>query len=334
MPAASDQLNSVAAVANALRLGDRFLLIGHVDPDPDCIGSLLALDWALTKLGKKSCPVAPDPVQPTWRFLPGFSRLHLPQEIDPAEWRCLVVVDCELSRIGSVAANADQFAQIINIDHHLTNPQTAPVRLVDPGAAASGELIYQVIDALGVPLDADAATLLYTAIMADTGAFRFSNTSARTLHIAAELVGLGAQPDAIARHIYETHSWGYLQLLQRVLATLDRSADGKVAWITVTADMLAQEGVRKDETEGLVQYPRMVSGVEIALVFREIGPQEVRVGFRSRERVDVSRLAREFGGGGHAKAAGCTIRLPLNQARAAVVMRAQQVLDDYAESIR
>jgi phosphoesterase RecJ-like protein len=162
--------------------------------------------------------------------------------------------------------------------------------------------------------------------MADTGSFRFSNTTASILRVGAELVALGAQPDVIARQLYETHSVAYLHLLQTVLATFTTSPDGKVAWIFITSAALDHAGVRKDETEGLVQYPRMIAGVEVALVFREISSAEVRVGFRSREYVDVSSIAREFGGGGHAKAAGCTIRATLLEACEIVVARVKEIV--------
>jgi phosphoesterase RecJ-like protein len=225
-----------------------------------------------------------------------------------------------------VAAWADTAALLINIDHHVTNPGTAAVQLLDPKAAATGEIIYDLLQELQLEPDTAVATLLYAAIMSDTGSFRFSNTNARVLEIAAYLVRSGASPPLVARELYEKHTWGYMKALQSVLQTLNRSEDGRVAWLSVTADTLARHGVRQDESEGLVQYPRMIEGVEVAVVFREIGSEEVRVGFRSKGCFDVSRVAREFGGGGHPRASGCTLHRPLERVRGCVLTRISELL--------
>lgn len=321
-------MNAYRRIVEALSSGDRFLIACHVDPDPDCIGSLLALDWLLERLGKRSQPLSHDGILPQWRFLPRIERIASPRE--PAAWSeetwdALVVVDCEVSRTGSAAAWADRVERVINIDHHVTNPGTGHINLVVPDAAATGAVVYRLIREAGAELDADVATLLYAAIMSDTGSFRFSNTTAETFEIAADLVRHGAQPDVISREIYETRSWEYVRLLGRVLETLQRSPDGSVAWIVLSQEMIREEGARQDESEGFIQYPRMVDGVEVALFFRETESGAVRVGFRSKERVDVSRLAQEFGGGGHPRAAGCTVEGPLEDAVARVVARTVEV---------
>ena len=325
MPSQSRECQMLA-VAQALQQGDRYVLAGHVDPDPDCVGSILALDWALRSLEKTSIPVIPEPILPSWHFFPYRERLRSPEQVNRDEWDNLVVVDCEVERTGAVAEWAKSAHMVINIDHHVTNAGTVAIRLLDTTAAASGELIYDLIATLGLSLNPEVATLLFAAIVSDTGSFRFSNTDERILHTAADLVHHGARPDYIARELYENHTWGFAKLLQRVLATMERSEDGQVAWITVTNDMLSQTDARKDEAEGLIKYPRMIDGVEVAMAFREIGPEETRVGFRSKERVDVSAVAAEFGGGGHARASGCTLSLPVAQARTLVISRVLEYL--------
>lgn len=317
------QLQAAAAV---LKKEDHFLLTCHVDPDPDCIGSMLALDWAIRSMGKQSLPVSPDPLLPQWQFFPWQDRVRAPQQVDTDDWEILVVVDCEANRTGPMAVWAKSARLVINIDHHVTNPKQADVMLLNTDAAATAELVYDLIGELGLNLTPPVATLLYAALMADTGAFRFSNTNARVLRLAANLVEKGATPDVIAREIYDTRSWAYVQLLRRVLATLELGCNGQAAWATLSALDMAAAGVQKDESEGMIQFPRMIQGVEVAMLFREIGPQEVRVSFRSRAWVDVSRLAQEFGGGGHARAAGCTISLPLASARQMVIERVCQLL--------
>ncbi len=324
-------MSALVPVVQAFREGRRFLIAGHVDPDPDCIGSLLAVDWLLERLGKEAQPLSHDALLPQWQFFPRIDRIAHPTAGAPwsrETWDTLVVVDCELERTGSVALWADRVERVINIDHHVTNEGTGDINLIDPGAAATGELIYRVIRAAGVGLDASVATLLYAAIMSDTGSFRFSNTTAAAFEIAADLVRHGAKPDVIAGELYDTRSWEYVRLLGRVLETLQRSPDGSVAWITLTQEMIREEGARADESEGFIQYPRMIDGVEVALFFKETGPGEVRVGFRSKRRVDVSQLAQEFGGGGHPRAAGCTFHGTLDQAVEQIVARAVQLAGD------
>lgn len=321
-------MSEIQAVLEAIRQHDSFLIAGHVDPDPDCCGSMLALDWMLERLGKKSLPISHDPPLPQWGFLPRIGRVVLASSQGAwrqERWDALIVVDCGVERTGDAAAFAQRVETVINIDHHRTNPGTGDVNLIRPEAAAAGELVYELVAAAGLEPDAGAATLLYAAIMADTGSFRFSNTTARSFEIASRLVAAGARPDLIAREIYDTRSWGYVRLLARVLGTLQKSDDGRVAWITLTQRMVAEEGARPDDSEGFIQFPRMIDGVEVAIIFRELEDGRVRVGFRSRERVDVSSLAKEFGGGGHERAAGCTVEGPLELVRQRVVGRAIEV---------
>lgn len=321
-------MSELQAVIEAIRGSERLLIAGHVDPDPDCYGSMLALDWLLERLGKRSLPISHDPPLPQWDFLPRIERVRLASSPGPwrsERWDALIVVDCGVDRIGDAAPFAPSVGRVINIDHHVTNPGTGHVNLIRPEAAAAGELVYDLVVAAGLEPDAEVATLLYAAIMADTGSFRFSNTTARAFEVASRLVAAGARPDLIAREIYDTRSWSYVRLLGRVLETLERSDDGKVAWITLTQKMIAEAGARKDESEGFIQFPRMIGGVEVAIIFRELENGQVRVGFRSRERVDVSALAQEFGGGGHERAAGCTVQGPLELARERIVRRAIEV---------
>jgi len=316
-------VSAIRDVIDAFQRGRRFLIAGHVDPDPDCIGSLLAVDWLLEKMGKRAQPLSHDPLLPQWRFLPRIERIASCAERDASwqkePWDTLVVVDCEVSRSGSAAAWAERVDTVINIDHHVTNPGSGHVNLISPGASAAGEIVYDVIREAGIALDAGVATLLYAAIMSDTGSFRFSNTSARAFYVAADLVRHGARPDEIAKEIYDTRTWSYVRLLGRALKTLERSPDGRVAWITLTQKAIQEEGARQDESDGFIQYPRMIDGVEVALFFKELESGKVRVGLRSKGEVDVSRLAQEFGGGGHPRAAGCTVDGPLSDAVARVV---------------
>lgn len=322
-------IGEVRDVLDGLAAHDRFLIACHVDPDPDCVGTMLTLDWLLEKKGKISAPLSHDPMLPQWRFLPRVERVTRARESHDwksDDWDALIVVDCEVERTGDAAVWAERVGTVINIDHHVTNTGTGSINLIRPQAAAAGEILYEIVDAAGVPLDRHAATLLFAAIMADTGSFRFGNTTSEVFAVASRLVKAGAEPDIISREIYDTRSWSYVRLLARSLETLGRSEDGRVAWISLTNQMLREERARRDETEGLIQYPRMIDGVEVAIIFRELDESDdVRVSFRSRERVDVSALAQEFGGGGHERAAGCTVRGPLKAAQDRVIARAIEI---------
>lgn len=304
--------DSLAAMAAALLRHDSLVITCHVDPDPDCLGSMLALEWGLTRLGKQVAMVSSDPVREESRFLPGADRVRQ-APAPPAD--ALIIVDCDSSRIGAVRKQLSQYEYVYNIDHHVTNTGEGALHYVDPQAAATGEIIFRLLtDHWRLPLDATAATNLYAALMADTGSFRYSNTTAATLHIAAQLVAAGAKPDEIAGSFYDDTSWNALMLLKLSLDTLAKSADGRVAWMVVTRDMLAQAGAVDDDSSGFVQYPRSIRGVEAALLLRELADGQTRVSLRSRGRVDVSAVAAAFGGGGHPGASGCTINAPISEA--------------------
>lgn len=319
-----NQTDRLAQVADAMLRHDTFVLTCHVDPDPDCIGSMLALEWGLGRLGKRVTMVSSDPIKQEARFLPGAERVIEPPA-PPAD--ALIVVDCELSRIGKVRKQAGQYEHIYNIDHHVTNDGEGTIHYIDPQAAATGEIVFRILtDCWRLPLDASVATNLYAALMTDTGSFRFSNTTAATLHIAAHLVAAGARPDEIAAQAYEYSTWNSLQLLKQSLNTVDRSADGRIAWIVVDRAMLEATGAVDDDAAGFVQYPRSIIGVDVAFMLRELPDGQTRVSLRSRGTADVSVVASRFGGGGHPGAAGCTINAPIPEALEQVVAEVRTVL--------
>lgn len=311
---------ALAGVAVALHTADRVAVVGHVNPDLDSIGSVLALRLALSAMGKQAWAVTPEPDPPYWHFLPGHDELVVgaPQWLEP---RVVVVLDTEPSseRLGAAWPLVGRAALLVNVDHHETNAAPAHHSVVEPSAAATGELVYFLIRVLGVPVTADIASCLYAAVLTDTGSFRYSNTTARTLSLAAELVAAGADPHDIATRVYDTRPWEYVKLLGRLLSRLERSEDGRVAWLWLDHRDAREAGLAPSEIEGLVQFPRMVQGVEVALLFKELEPGVTRVSLRSQRYVDVSAIARTFGGGGHLRAAGCTLHVPLAEAIPRVV---------------
>lgn len=315
-------------IVRALASRDRIAVVGHVDPDLDSIGSILALQRALAAMGKSAWAVTPDPDPRPWHFLPGHRGLLVgdPPSLFPD---VAVVLDTEVSpdRVGASWGVVQRASLKVNVDHHETNNRRAHLWVVEPRAAATGELVFYLVRALGVAIDRELATLLYVALMTDTGSFQFPNTAARTLAIASFLVEAGAPPAELAMAVFDNRSWEYVRLVGRLLDQLERTPDGKIAWARVVLDEVEDAGVSASEAEGLVRYPRMIEGVEVAILFKGLTSGRTRVSLRSKRYVDVSAIARRFGGGGHLRAAGCTVDGPLPEAVRRVVAACQEAVE-------
>jgi len=318
------------AVSRALAGAARVLLLLHVNADGDSVGSCLALAAALERRGAECTVAYGDRFPQAYAFLPGAGRIRAWDQVDTARgFDAAVLPDCsDLERVGDAAALLPAAARIVNIDHHASNAGFGDVRWVDPARACVGEMIMDLLDDLDVDLDHDLALCLYTALVTDTGSFRYSNTTPDAHRRAAQLLERGGlQPAWVATQVYDNRSRAALRLLGDVLGTLAVSPDGRVAWVVVSRALQERHGAGPADTEGIVGYPRSLAGVEIALSFFEQADGTVRVAFRSRSRVDVARLARCFGGGGHARAAGCTHPGPLAAAVEQVVVAARRSLE-------
>ena len=294
-----------AEALGAVSRAQRVVVAGHVDPDGDALGSCLAWALVLRKLGKEVIVYNRDPVPYTYKFLPGSEMLvnQLPQQAD-----LLCLLDCsEFSRAGSELENWRGYNRSLCIDHHLTTDCKADINLVYPQACATGELIYELILCLDPGFRDDVAINLYTAILTDTGSFRYSNATPSSFAIAGELVARGVDPWEITQAVFESQPLGRIRLIGRVLESLRLSASGRVAAVAVSEAVFQETGTNSEYTDGLVNYPRSIAGVEVAFLARETGPGQYKLSFRSRGKVNVARLAAEFGGGGHHNAAGCRL---------------------------
>jgi len=261
----------------------------------------------------------PIPANLSWPGLELIERVSDGTLFDPGE-ACVIVLDCEPHRTGAIAPGVKKAGCLINIDHHGTNLGSGKAFCVNPEAAATGELIYELLkNRWQTALTEEIATNLFAALSGDTGTFRYSNTTGQTLQIAGELVQHGANPAKIAMHLYENRAYETVNLMRRALDTLEISEDGLVSWITVTRAMSGEDRWIGQHSEDLVQFPRMIKTVKLAILFREIEPEKTKASFRSRSGIDASYIASLFGGGGHAQAAGCTIHSPLAEARAQVL---------------
>ncbi|NPV78993.1 MAG: bifunctional oligoribonuclease/PAP phosphatase NrnA [Firmicutes bacterium] len=307
-------------VVDAIRQYGDFLLVCHIFPDGDAIGSLLAMRLALMGLGKKVRVACDDDIPDSYTFLPGADQILKPVDINSRPDVVVSLDSSDRERLGKIQdLLAGWNSPVINIDHHVTNDHFGHYNYVLPDAAATGELVYQIVQDLGVDITQDLATCILTAIISDTGSFRYCNTTGRSLSIAARLVDLGASPSHISMFIFETRSYYSVKLLGRVLDKLQTTCERRVAWAEVTRKDLAEFDVAESETEGFINYPRMIKGVECALLFREGKDGKIHVGFRSRDPIDVAAIARHFGGGGHARAAGCIVEGSMDEVRGRVL---------------
>jgi phosphoesterase RecJ-like protein len=295
----------------------RFLISCHINPDGDGIGSLLALGTSLKELGKDVQLVCTDGVPNVYGFLDGSTAITRNWEFSkPSEKpirkppEVLVLVDCAEKERVALPTGVWNTAglTIVNIDHHVTNAGFGDLNIIDSNAAATGEIIFHILKELNLPFNQSIALALYTAIATDTGFFRFANTSGATLEACSYLINaFHIEPAKIAEQVHEQKSYNSIRLLGEVLNTIKLTKDGKVAWAVLDQQMLAKYPVEYEETENYVNYARSIEGVEIGILFKELKLNEIKLSWRSTSAVDVSKLAAYFGGGGHARAAGCNI---------------------------
>jgi phosphoesterase RecJ-like protein len=303
-----------------------FLLTTHVNPEGDAIGSEVALARFLRSRSRHVRIVNPSPTPEQCRFLDPEGEIIL-FETGRAE-RVFADVDCvlivDLSSWSQLGSFADPLRESgiprVCIDHHTDpDPDIADLLLIDDSASAAGLLVFEMVKALGEPIPPVVAEPLYAAIITDTGCFRFSNTDARTFLAAAELIECGVRPDLAYRDAFENRRWASAKLLPPIFSTLDKTSDGKIAWVQVTKKMLAQAGGRFEDAEGVIEILRGIRGVEVCVVFKEQGEKKIRASLRSTGRVDLHRFAQSHGGGGHSKAAGLTYDGSLEEAISAVI---------------
>lgn len=314
-------------VAEMLLGAERITSFCHENPDGDTLGAAIAITLAAERLGKLAEVVSVDPPPPFLAFLPGVERVRRAPALEPD---VAVVVDAgELSRIGSVVTEqADWFARarIVNIDHHVSNPGYGVAVWVDPQAAATCELVTLLLPKLGVPLDAELATALMAGIVQDTHAFAHPNATARTLRVAADLIDAGASLAAITRAIYADKPFSTLALWGLMLAGIGERAGGRIVHASMRSDMLAAAGEVPTAAEGFVDLLGSTKLADVTILFKQVGPTETRVSVRTSSRADAVTITSAFGGGGHPRAAGCTLNTALETAREVVLAEAEREL--------
>jgi phosphoesterase RecJ-like protein len=307
----------IAKINEEISKNRTFLITTHENPDGDAVGSTLALAGFLRKLGKEVTLYYCDPLPDIYAFLPSADTVV--NSIPAVHYDICFVLDVgELRRAGKELAEFRGIGKFINIDHHLHCEKFGAVNLIDSEACATGALIYRIIRESGHEIDYSTALCIYTAVITDTGSFRYSNANPEAFTIAGEMVAAGVDAWNVAEKLYERQPRQRLALLALALATLEVASRGDYAAMTVTIDMFDKSGSSPELTDGFINYPRSIRGVEVAIFFREIEPGLFKIGFRSKGKVDVSALASAFGGGGHHNAAGCTMSGTIAEVRSKV----------------
>jgi phosphoesterase RecJ-like protein len=311
-------------VVELLRGGRRFVLLAHLYPDGDVLGSQLGLGLALREVGRSATFACRHPVPDPYHFLPGADQVQQWKE-GRGEYDVVVTLDCpDPGRVGGLLDGLRQpGARVLNIDHHGDNRRYGDVNWIQPGAAATGEMVYTLLEPAGLPLTAAVAINLYTAVVTDTGSFRYSNTTPETFRIAARLVEAGADPAAVAIELYETRHLAGLHLLGRILQQVETSSEGTMAWVVIDRSQAASPDLL--EAEDFITYPRSLRTAKVAVLFRELAG-EVKVSMRAKGEVNVARIAARFGGGGHPNAAGVVLSGSLADARAAVLTAVREAI--------
>jgi bifunctional oligoribonuclease and PAP phosphatase NrnA len=306
----------VRQIRDEIMRRQRFLLTSHARPDGDSIGSQLAMAFALQALGKQVRIVNADAAPEHYQEFPGMDRIEIAASTS-ADVDAVIVMECsDLTRTG-VSGLENQF--LINIDHHAGNRLYGAVNWHDESAAACGEMVFDVIRELGVPLTYEIATHIYLAILTDTGSFHHSNITPRTFDICRQTVEAGVNPATMARRVFDSNSFGKLKLIGALLDSMELLDEGRLAVLYMDDAMLDACSCTNNDTEGLINLPLTAREIQ-AVVFFKVGPQaEVRVSMRSKYDVDVRQVAAAFGGGGHKNAAGFTVSGSLDEMRPRIV---------------
>lgn len=305
-------------IINHLNKSNNIFLATHMHPDGDAIGSLIGMGLALEQLKRKITLYNESPLPAVYQFLPSIHRITKDAgNVD--EYDTAVILDCsDLNRIGIVSESVNKIPMIINIDHHTSNTRFGRLQLIDPNASSTAEMVYRLIKEMNIPINIGIAYALYTGIMADTGSFRFSNTTPAAFEISHEMLKHGADPHKVAHHVYETISLNRIKLLNMLFDTIELSENGKLSIMTLTQNMLAASGTLVEDVNGLINYAKRIENVKLAVLLYERKANikrkpgsEFHVSIRSDGTVNAAAIAMSFGGGGHHSAAGFDIQATL-----------------------
>ena len=302
-------MNNFEEITKVVQMNNNFLITSHMNLDGDGIGSELAFYFILKKLNKNPIILNQDRLPKIYDFLPGSNKVrHLEDNcIDPKGIDVGIVLDCSnIKRIGKTYEIFKNIETVINIDHHNSNENYGDLNYIDSSASSVGEIIYEFINFIDSDLlDDKISTSLYTAIITDTGSFRYSNVSSKTFKVAADLTSYKIKPHLIADNIYNRNTYTGLKLLGKALLTLEVDSSNYFSWLTITRKMLNETKAKDEEIEGIIDIATTLNNIEISILFRETKENKIKVSFRSKGNFNVNKFAGKFKGGGHPNAAGC-----------------------------
>jgi phosphoesterase RecJ-like protein len=305
------------------------LIFGHKDADGDTLGCSLAFAEALTDRGKRVTVLIPPPLPDLYHWLPGFDEIVERPSDDEEGLPLVLFFDAgTMERSGSAVRHIADGATVVNVDHHTSNSRFGDLNIINADASAVGQMCLHLFDHFGWPITPTMATNLYTALLTDTGGFRHQNTTTEALSDASRLAALGADPSWIATMVYKSTPLTTLRLTALCLSSIQVELDGRLAWAKVTRKMLRRAGAVMAEGEGIIDTLNSIAGLDAAIVFKEVNPRLTKISVRSRGQVDAAALCGIFGGGGHLRAAGAEIPLPLQEAIDAVREAAIEVITD------
>jgi phosphoesterase RecJ-like protein len=295
----------IARIVDEIQRRQRFVITSHVRPDGDAIGSQLAMAYALRHLGKEVRIVDGDMPPTPLLVFPGVTDIEVMNAIDDTG-DAVIVMECgDLKRTG--VSGFDR-GFVINIDHHPGNTMFGALNWFDLSAAACGEMVFDLVRELGVPLTKEIATHIYIAILTDTGSFHYSSISPKTFDICRQCMEAGVDPPAVARSIFDSNNLGRLKLFGAVLSRMELDATGRLATVVVDRQLARECGGTYEDTEGLINLPLTVKEIQAVVFFKENGPDDWRVSMRSKGNIDINAVAKQFGGGGHKNASGCSAK--------------------------
>jgi phosphoesterase RecJ-like protein len=309
----------ISEIIEVINEGRSFLITAHVRLDGDALGSELAMYLMLKKLGKDVVIYNQDHTPERYRFLPAVQNIvHNINDVD--QYDVGIVLDCsDLTRVGDEAENIGKIKRLINIDHHISNNGFCSLKMLDAQASSTGELLFRLMRQMNFKMSRDICTNLYAAIITDTGSFRYSSTTNETFYAAGNLVENGADPQWIAENVYENDSPARLKLLAKALETLSLDLESKVGSLVVTQKDLLETGAAWEHTEGFVDIPRTVGGIEVSVLYTQRGENNYKLSLRSKAKANVEKVAKKFGGGGHIHASACWMKGDIESIKSEII---------------
>ncbi len=311
--------NTIRQAVDLISSNDTISIVSHISPDGDNIGSILAMGLALKKLGKNVKIIKTDVIPSDYSFLPYANSI---EEYDGGDIDLLIVLDCsDIERLGKLKYIVSKSKNTINIDHHISNTAFADYNIVDSKAAATGEIVYMFLKQMGIEIDEEIATCIYTAISTDTGSFMYESVTDKTHEVAADLLKKGINKNKIVLNLYQSRSKERTKLFIDCLSTFKTYYDDRIATVMVTQEMLKSCNAQMEDTEGIISFVKDTRGVEVACLLKENSDGIIKISLRSKEYIDVANVCSQFNGGGHIRAAGCSIEENIRLAEKLIVER-------------